>query len=176
MANLDNLNLRGFAIQSISPLDPSAGLVSLARAQTAAPVMTAAAPVVPVETVVQPVQTYPVAMQPVQTYPVATQPVPTYTVVTQPVQAPVTTVLVPVYPVSVRSDVETSTPRKVNSSKPIGPALPGPVGFYLDEHSRYLTPGRSNASAGTNMPRKARVLGVQGRSVLGLVLTHVIST
>ena len=54
VANLDNLNLRGFAIQSITPLDPSGWVrVSLARAQTAAPVMTTAAPVAPVQTVVQ---------------------------------------------------------------------------------------------------------------------------
>jgi hypothetical protein len=38
VANLDNVNLRGFAIQSVSPLDPSGWVrVSLARAQTAAP-------------------------------------------------------------------------------------------------------------------------------------------
>ena len=63
MANLDNLNLRGFAIQSISPLDPSGWLrVTLARAQNctggngcrAAPA------------VAEPVQTNPVAAEAVQ--------------------------------------------------------------------------------------------------------------
>jgi len=63
VANLDNVNLRGFAIQSISPLDPSGWLrVSLARTQTAAPAMTVAAPV---QTVAAPVQTH---AAPVQTH------------------------------------------------------------------------------------------------------------
>jgi hypothetical protein len=45
VANLDNLNLRGFAIQSVSPLDPSGWVrVTLARVQTAPPLATAVAP------------------------------------------------------------------------------------------------------------------------------------
>ncbi|HMF37749.1 MAG TPA: hypothetical protein VKF17_13965 [Isosphaeraceae bacterium] len=100
VADLDNLNLRGFAIQSISPLDPSGWVrVTLARALTAAPVATAAAPA---PAVVEPVQTYPVATQPVQTYyPVATQPVQTYPVAAEAVQVPAATVLVPAGPVAV---------------------------------------------------------------------------
>ena len=79
VANLDNLNLRGFAIQSISPLDPSGWVrVTLARAQTAAPVATAA---VPAPAVAEPVQTNPVAAE--------------------AVQVPATTVLAPGGPVAV---------------------------------------------------------------------------
>src|SRR5208283_1127066 len=51
LADLDHVNLRGFAIQSISPLDPSGWVrVTLARAQTVA----------------DPVQTNPVAAEAVQ--------------------------------------------------------------------------------------------------------------
>ncbi|MGZ3394840.1 MAG: hypothetical protein ACXWPK_12450 [Isosphaeraceae bacterium] len=79
VANLDNLNLRGFAIQSISPLDPSGWVrVTLTRAQTAAPVATAA---VPAPAVAEPVQTNPVAAE--------------------AVQVPATTVLAPGGPVAV---------------------------------------------------------------------------
>ncbi|MGD0041313.1 MAG: hypothetical protein ABSE84_12985, partial [Isosphaeraceae bacterium] len=78
VANLDNLDLRGFAIQSISPLDPSGWVrVTLARAQTAAPVAPAAA----APTVAEPVQTNPVAAE--------------------AVQVPATTVLAPSGPVAV---------------------------------------------------------------------------
>ncbi|MGO9812352.1 MAG: hypothetical protein ACLP53_16470, partial [Isosphaeraceae bacterium] len=64
VANLDNVNLRGFAIQSVSPLDPSGWVrVTLARAQTAAPVAPAA---VPAPAVAEPVQTNPVAAEAVQ--------------------------------------------------------------------------------------------------------------
>jgi hypothetical protein len=45
VASLDNLNLRGFAIQSVSPLDPSGWLrLTLARAQTVVPIPTAVTP------------------------------------------------------------------------------------------------------------------------------------
>ncbi|MGA2700100.1 MAG: hypothetical protein ABSH35_03250 [Isosphaeraceae bacterium] len=65
VANLDNVNLRGFVIQSISPLDPSGWVrVSLTRAQTAAPVATAAVPAP--AAVADPVQTNPVAAEAVQ--------------------------------------------------------------------------------------------------------------
>jgi len=65
VANLDNVNLRGFAIQSVSPLDPSGWVrVTLVRAQTAAPVATAAAPAAPA--VAAPVQTNPGAPEAVQ--------------------------------------------------------------------------------------------------------------
>ncbi len=54
VANLDTVNLRGFAIQSVSPLDPSGWVrVNLTRAQTAAPVAPAAAPTAPVAEAVQ---------------------------------------------------------------------------------------------------------------------------
>ena len=74
VASLDNVNLRGFAIQSISPLDPSGWMrLSLARpAQPAAPALVAA----PASTVyVQPGTIYvPAASVPTQATPVAVSP------------------------------------------------------------------------------------------------------